>query len=97
MITAFLILALIVLFYFRIYFYERGAGENKLSSFTSTLTRIYSIKYLIPISYKETEELKIKQYKKKSNIFLYCFYIGFAVVLIYISILVILGKTTISY
>lgn len=80
---ALIALSLIITLYIRVYFYELSEGVDGREITIGLFRRIYSIKYLIPIRYLNSDNFKIFQYKKKANIALYCFYVLFCFSLIY--------------
>lgn len=82
----FLIIILLILFFLRVYFYERGQGQEKTDIFISIFRHMYSIKFFFPINKQKNDDVKTINYKKTANVILYCFYILFAAAILYIII-----------
>ncbi len=67
----------------KIFYYRKSLGESSSNSFLSLLNGIYSPKILFPLRRERNDSEKVAEYKKRSNVFLYAFYIIFICTIIY--------------
>lgn len=79
----FLVVLLMIALLIRVYFYELSSGIKSKNILISILRRLYSFKYLLPTYQSNIDSEQTKDYKRKSNLFLYCFYFLFLVVILY--------------
>jgi hypothetical protein len=81
------ILFILILFFVHSYYYDLATSDSKKSTvFFSLFRRIFSFRYMLPLSIDGKDSQLMAKYKKIANYSLYAAYCLFVIAMAYIAI-----------